>query len=99
CVSSGRLPRDDVGGLVRMVLESLALRYRWVIERLESVADRQIGTIHIVGGGARHGLLCQLTADATGRVVRAGPIEASAIGNLLVQAIASGDLKSVAEGR
>jgi rhamnulokinase len=99
CVVSGQTPPPDVGGLVRMVLESLALRYRWVIERLESLSARRIRTIHVVGGGARHDVLCQLTADATGRVVRAGPVEATAIGNLLVQAIASGDLKDVAEGR
>jgi rhamnulokinase len=99
CLASGQTPPEDVGGLVRMVLESLALRYRWVIERLESVSGRLIRTIHMVGGGARNALLCQWTADATGRMVRAGPIEATAIGNLLVQAIAAGDLKNIAEGR
>jgi len=82
-----------------MVLESLALRYRWVISRLEEVSGRQIRTVHVVGGGSEHELLCQLTADATGRIVRAGPVEATAIGNLLIQAIALGDLKDVAEGR
>ncbi len=99
CVASGQTPPPDVGGLVRMVLESLALRYRWVIERLESLSGRRIRTIHVVGGGARHSLLCQLTADATRRGVRAGPVEATAIGNLLVQAIALGDVRDVAEAR
>jgi rhamnulokinase len=99
CTASGQTPPPDVGGLVRMVLESLALRYRWVISRLEEVSGREIRTIHVVGGGARHELLCQLTADATGRVVRAGPVEATAIGNLLVQAIALGDVQDMAEGR
>jgi rhamnulokinase len=61
CLASGQTPPPDVGGLVRMVLESLALRYRWVIERLESLSGRAIRTIHVVGGGARNGLLCQLT--------------------------------------
>lgn len=99
CVRTGQRPPQDVGGLVRMVLESLALRYRWVIERLESLSARQIRTIHVVGGGSRHRLLCQLTADATGRLVRSGPSEATAIGNVLLQAIAAGDLKNVEEGR
>jgi rhamnulokinase len=99
CVAGGQTPPDNVGGLVRMVLESLALRYRWVVERLEEVSGRQIRIVHVVGGGSRHELLCQLTADATGRVVRAGPVEATAIGNLLIQAIALGDVQDVAEGR
>jgi rhamnulokinase len=99
CVASGQVPPDDLGGLARMVLESLALRYRWVIEQLEALTGQTIGTIHVVGGGARNTLLCQLTADATGRVVRSGPVEATAIGNLVIQAIAAGELKDVREAR
>ena len=85
--------------MLRCILESLALKYRWVIERLEELAARQIRTIHIVGGGSRNDLLCRLTADATGRAVYAGPAEATAIGNTLVQAMALGHLTSLADVR
>jgi rhamnulokinase len=99
CARGGQVPPEDLGGLVRMVLESLALRYRWVIEQLESLTGRAITTIHVVGGGARNTLLCQLTADATGCLVRSGPVEATAIGNLVAQAIAGGELKDLSEAR
>ena len=82
-----------------MALESLALRYRWVIEQLESLTGRTIRTIHVLGGGARNALLCQLTADATGRAVRAGPVEATALGNLVVQMIAAGELEDIGQAR
>ena len=64
----------------------LALKYRWTIERLESILGTTIKTIHVVGGGAKNALLCQFTADACGRLVHAGPVEATAIGNILMQA-------------
>ncbi|MEN4042353.1 MAG: rhamnulokinase family protein [Anaerolineaceae bacterium] len=85
---------EDVGAVVRCTLESIALRYRWVIERLEELLGRRLDTIHIVGGGTKNRLLSQLTADATGRPVITGPIEATAAGNLLVQAMAIGELSS-----
>jgi sugar (pentulose or hexulose) kinase len=81
------------------LLESLALKYALVLRQLESVTGRKVAMLRIVGGGSNNGLLCQLTADATGVPVLAGPTEASAIGNLLVQAIALGELGSLAEGR
>ncbi len=79
CISSGQPPPDGPGALVRVALEALALRSRWVIDHLEEVTGRAIRTIHIVGGGARNQLLCQMTADATGRAVLAGPIESTAL--------------------
>ena len=85
--------------MVRCALESLALRYRWVLERLEELVGRRLDTIHIVGGGCQNRLLNQLTADATGCIVVAGPVEATAIGNVLVQAIGLGLIGSLAEGR
>jgi rhamnulokinase len=85
--------------VVRCVLESLALRYRWVLDRLEAVTGTRVDVVHVVGGGARAGLLCQMTADAAGRPVLAGPVEATAAGNLLVQALALGLVSSLAEGR
>jgi rhamnulokinase len=87
------------GAVVRCILESLALEYRWVAERLEMLTGRPLRTIHVIGGGARNRLLNQFTADATGRLVLAGPAEATASGNLLVQLLAAGHLASLAEGR
>ncbi len=99
CVESGQPASASAGATVRCVLESLALKYRWVIERLEMVTRQPISIIHIVGGGARNALLCQMTADATGRRVLAGPVEATALGNILVQALAAGQLHSLADIR
>ena len=92
-------PPDGPGSLVRVLLESLALKYAVVLRRLEAVSGRTIDTIHIVGGGSNNRLLCQLTASASGRPVLAGPSEATALGNLIVQAIAIGELASLAEAR
>ena len=87
------------GEVVRSALESLALKYRWVLEKLEFVRGETISTIHIIGGGAQNELLCRFTADATKRRVIAGPVEATSIGNLLVQMTSSGTIGSIAEGR
>jgi rhamnulokinase len=99
CRSAGQPEPEDVGALVRCCLESLALKYRWVIEALERLTGRQITTIRVVGGGSQNSLLCQLTADACGRPVVAGPVEATALGNILVQAVATGHLPDIAAGR
>jgi rhamnulokinase len=90
---------DGAGALARCCLESLALKYRWTIEAIEEVTGRTIETIRVVGGGSRNALLCQLTADACGRRVVAGPTEATALGNCLVQAIARGVFPDLAVGR
>lgn len=95
CRDSGQVEPTGEGAIIRCVLESLALKYRWVLERLEVTLDRRLTPIHIVGGGIQNALLCQLTADATDRVVIAGPAEATAAGNLLVQALGLGWLDSV----
>lgn len=99
CAETGQPVPGDAATLVRVLLESLALKYGVVLRHLESASGRRVDTIHVVGGGANNGLLCQLTADATGRQVLAGPSEATAIGNLLMQAIAAGELDSLADGR
>ena len=85
--------------MLRCALESLALEYRWVAEKLDALTGKRLRTIHIIGGGAKNELLDQFAADATGRTVVTGPIEATALGNVLVQAIALGYIGSVAEGR
>ncbi|NLC59186.1 MAG: rhamnulokinase, partial [Armatimonadetes bacterium] len=99
CARTGQPEPQSVGATVRCALESLALKYRWVLERLEEIRGRRLETIHIVGGGSQNRILNQLAADATGRPVVAGPVEATAIGNVLMQAIGLGHLGSLAEAR
>lgn len=99
CERTGQKPPLDIGEILRCALESLALKYRWVLEKLEAVRGRSIDVIHIVGGGAQNQTLCQFTADATGTPVIAGPIEATAIGNIAVQAMACGLIGSISEAR
>lgn len=99
CAETGQMVPDDVPTVIRVVLESLALRYASAIDQLSAAAARPITSVQVVGGGSNHQLLCQLTACATGLPVRAGPVEATALGNLAVQAIAVGELASIAEAR
>ncbi|MBK5290381.1 MAG: rhamnulokinase [Acidobacteriia bacterium] len=99
CAATSQKAPIGEGALVRVILESLALRYRQVLESLESLTGKTIETIHIMGGGSRNQLLNQLVADATGRMVVAGPAEATAAGNILVQAIGSGEVAGLAEAR
>jgi rhamnulokinase len=75
------------------------MEYRWVTEQLARLTNKEHSTIHIIGGGSQNHLLNQLTANTTGKTVIAGPVEATAIGNILVQAIAMGEINSLAEGR
>ena len=87
------------GGYVRAILESLALKYRQVLDQLIETTGKQVTTIHIIGGGSRNKLLCQFTANATGRKVVSGPSEGTAAGNILMQAIAHGRAGSLEEAR
>src|SRR5262249_31892266 len=98
CRHTGQPVPAEPGAVVRCALDSLALRYRWVLERLEELTGRRLGVIHIVGGGCQNVLLCQLAADACNRRVLAGPVEATAIGNALVQAIGLGPVGALADG-
>jgi rhamnulokinase len=86
CVRLGQNPPRSPAEFVRCVLDSLALAHRAAIADARRLSTRDVDVIHIVGGGARNPLLCQLTADACGLPVIAGPIEATAIGNALIQA-------------
>jgi rhamnulokinase len=99
CGKSGQKAPADKGQFVRCCLESLALTYRRTIEGLEDILGCRLEVIHIVGGGSQNELLNQMTADACNRPVVAGPIEGTAIGNILVQALATGDIKSLKEAR
>src|SRR5690606_4111093 len=91
-------PKSE-GELVRCCYESLALKYREVLHSLEELTGETIDIIHIVGGGSQSQLLNQFTADACQRPVLAGPVEATAMGNLLTQIKADGELKSLGEMR
>lgn len=95
CTATGQAAPGTRGRLVRSVLESLALKYRCVLDRLRDLAPRPVNRLHVIGGGARNELLCRFTADAAGIPVLAGPVEATAVGNLLVQARALGHLDTL----
>ena len=90
---------ETIGVVARGCFESLALKYRSVLETLEAVTSRRLDTIRMVGGGCLNTLLCQMTADACNRTVVSGPAEASAFGNVMVQAIATGHLPNIGAGR
>jgi rhamnulokinase len=92
------VPRTE-GELVRCACESMALKYHQVLGGLEELSGERVEVLHIVGGGSQNELLNQLAADACQRPVLAGPVEATALGNLLVQVRASGELSSLAEIR
>jgi len=96
---TGQPTTEDKGQLIRIVLESLALKYRTVMDALEDVTGRTIGRLHIVGGGIKNRLLCQFAANALGKKVITGPIEATACGNILMQAKATGQIDSIQQGR
>jgi rhamnulokinase len=99
CAQYGQPVPQTPGEIVRCVFESLALAYRDVLQTLETLAGYTVNVIHIVGGGAQNALLCQMTANATGLPVMAGPVEATVIGNALVQLIALGELGNIVEAR
>jgi rhamnulokinase len=99
CHETGQEVPGDDAATVRCILESLALKHAETVDLLAAVTGRELGQLHVVGGGANNDLLCAWTAQAAERPVSAGPTEATLIGNLLVQAIALGELSSVAEGR
>lgn len=99
CKDTDQEVPDDVGCMARVILNSLAVRYKEVLETLEKLTGRTINVIHIVGGGSRNTLLNQLAANVTGRRVIAGPTEATAAGNALTQAMGTGDIESLEELR
>ena len=99
CRDTGQPEPETPAALTRSILESLAFKYRYVIDALEELTGRRIEEIQIVGGGSRNRLLNQFTADATGRTVVAGPVEATALGNIAMQMVATGAAGSLAEAR
>ena len=99
CRRTGQTPPDGPGETVRCILESLALAHAESVDLLERVTGVKLDRLHVVGGGSRNALLCEWTAAAAGRPVIAGPEEATLVGNLLVQAMAMGELASLGEAR
>lgn len=99
CEKTGQPVPQTPGEIARCVYESLALKYRWALEWLEKMKGVRIDTLNITGGGIGNTLLCQMTADALDRRVIAGPAEGSAMGNALMQAVALGELRDIAEAR
>ena len=99
CARTGQPAPEDEAAVVRCVLDSLALGYRRTVEDLATVTGRPVTAVHIVGGGSRNQLLNQAVADVTGLPVIAGPVEATALGNILVQLIALGDIKDLSQAR
>ena len=99
CAETGQTVPTDTGSIVRIVLESLALKYRFVLDILRDLSQQPVDLLYIGGGGARNQLLNQLTANATGIPVVAGPIEATVIGNALVQIISLGEISDILQAR
>ena len=99
CEATGQKPPEEPGEFARCVFESLALKYQYVIEQARDLTGLTIDEINVVGGGSRNALLCQMTADAAQLPVVAGPVEATAVGNVMVQAFAGGRVGSLEEIR
>ena len=99
CRKTGQKVPETPGQIIRIALESLAMRYKMSVDDLEAITGKKIDVLHIVGGGCKNDLLNQFTANAIGRPVQTGPVEATALGNIIGQALALGDIKSLQEGR
>ena len=99
CAQSGQPIPQTVGEIARSTFESLSFAYCEVIEDMARITGRDLSTVRIVGGGCLNHFLCQMTADACGREVIAGPVEAAALGNAMAQAVATGHLKNLSDGR
>ncbi|MBE6625561.1 MAG: rhamnulokinase [Ruminococcaceae bacterium] len=99
CKKTGQHVPENVGEIVRCIFDSLALRYRWTAEKLEELTGKTYPVINIVGGGTKEEMLSQFAADASHKHVSAGPVEATALGNIAAQCIASGEIKDIKEAR
>lgn len=90
---------ETTGQIVRCIYESLALKYRLALEQISECTGKSFDILHLMGGGTKDGFLCELTSQSLGMPVVAGPIEATALGNIVLQLIALGEIESVDEGR
>lgn len=99
CERTGQRVPQTVGEVMCCINQSLAMKYRYALEQIEECTNKHFDTIHMIGGGIQSKLLCQMTANASGRKVIAGPIEATALGNIAVQFMALGEIKDLKEAR
>jgi len=99
CTKTGQTPPTSVGETVRCIYESLAMKYRSTLEKLEACTGKRYPCLHVMGGGVKDGLLCQMTANACGIPVLAGPAEATVLGNVVAQMAAEGEVKGLREAR
>jgi rhamnulokinase len=99
CKASGQPVPESMGEIARCAFESLSLKYRSVLESLETLTGRHLNTIRVVGGGSLNRFFCQMIADACDRTVVCGPVEASALGNVMLQAVATGHIQSAGAGQ
>ena len=99
CREHGQGVPETPGEITRCIFDSLAMHYRFVIDEIEEATNRHFSTINVVGGGCQNEMLNQLTANATGRIVYAGPSEATAIGNMMVQMVSHKEIQTIEEGR
>lgn len=99
CRKTGQYVPETVGEIMRCIYESLAMKYRLTFEKLRECTERDYPVIHVIGGGTKDGLLCQMTANSCDRTVKAGPIEATVMGNLAVQLMSGGSIEDIGQAR
>lgn len=99
CRKTGQYVPETVGEIMRCIYESLAMKYRLTFEKLRECTERDYPVIHVIGGGTKDGLLCQMTANSCDRTVKAGPIEATVMGNVAVQLMSDGSVKDIGQAR
>ncbi len=99
CQSTGQPVPETIGQIVRCIYESLALKYRLALEQISECTGKKFDVLHLMGGGTKDGFLCELASQSLGIPVIAGPIEATALGNIVLQLIALGEIETIAQGR
>lgn len=99
CRKTGQYVPETVGEIMRCIYESLAMKYRLTFEKLRECTERDYPVIHVIGGGTKDGLLCQMTANSCDRTVKAGPIEATVMGNVAVQLMSNGSVENIGQAR
>ena len=99
CEKTGQGKPESDGAMIRCIYESLAMKYRFAIDQIKENTGKNFDVLHLLGGGTKDGFLCQMAANSLQIPVAAGPTEATALGNIMLQLIALGDIKNVAEGR
>ena len=99
CEKTGQYVPQSIGEVIRCIYESLALKYRYALEQIMHCTGKKFDVLHLLGGGTKDGFLCEMAADSINMPVIAGPIEATALGNILLQLISLGEIESIAQGR